>query len=516
LKRRTGELLLLLLFAACLGFALLDSARFFVRLDLTRAKAYTLSPVSRKILAGLPDQVQVTYYLSDTLRSLSPASGRVIDLLHEYAAAARGRMSVAVLDPQRSGRVDAARRFGVTPHQVQVIQKSEQRTVEVFSGIVVEYLDRYSTLPAVFTADGLEFNLSLTVRKLLAGRRLAVGVLVGRPDKSLARDYENLQTGLARDYAVREYLPGERIPPELDALVVLGGLDLGADSLRPLDRYLREGGGILFAVKGLKVETRQAFDAEAAGPAPLLELIASYGVRVGREMVLDEAAREYRLPQQAEGRIAWESLGKYPPWVSVRTPNVASGNPITANFAGLDLLWPVALEAWPVEGVQAEVLVKSSSTAWTMKEPFIVDPFRVPQSAAQASGGQASAGQCVLAYALSGIFPSRFAPGAVGRPARMIVIGDDDFASDLLVFSDSLYNVFFLQNVVLWLSGQEDLLAIKTRAPAEGRLDRIANPAVRARLVRSAQILNVAGIPALVLLFGALRLFARRERKPGR
>ena len=516
MKRKSAELALLALFAACLAFALLDSARFFVRLDLTRSRAYTLAPVSRQILAGLPDQVQVTYYLSDTLRSLSPAPGRVIDLLHEYAAAARGRMSVAVLDPQRSGGVDGARRFGVAPHQIQVIQASEQRTVDVFSGIVVEYLDRYSTLPAVFTADGLEFNLSLAVRKLLAGRRLAVGVLVGRPDKSLARDYENLQTGLARDYAVREFLPGERIPPEVDALVVLGGLGLGADSLRPIDRYLREGGGILFAVKGLRVETRQAFEAESAGPSPLLEAIAAYGVRVGREMVLDESARDYRLPQRAEGRIAWESLGRYPPWVSVRSPNVAAGNPITANFAGLDLLWPVALETRPVQGVKAEALVKTTPSAWTMKGPFVVDPFRVPQSAAQAGGGKTSAGQRVLAYALAGDFPSPFSPGEAGRRGRLVVVGDDDFASDLLVFSDSLYNVFFLQNAVLWLSGQEDLLAIKTRAPAEGRLDRIADPAVRGRLVRAAQIVNVAVIPALVLLFGALFLLARRERKPPR
>ena len=512
MKRRTGELLLLLLLAACLVFVLLDSARFFVRLDLTRTRAYTISPVSRRILVALPDNVQVTYYLSDTLRSLSPAPGRVIDLLHEYATAARSRLAVAVLDPVRTGRVDSARRFGVLPQQIQVIQQNEQRTVDVFSGIVVEYLDRYTTLPAVFTPDGLEFNLSLAIRKLLAGKRLAVGVLIGRSDKSLARDYENLRTGLSRDYSVREFLPGERIPPEVDALLVLGGVGLGADSLRPVDRYLWEGGRVLFAVKGLQVETLQTFGAEAAGPSPLLDLIASYGVRVGREMVLDTAARDYRLPQQADGKIVWESLGEYPPWVSVRSPNVAAGNPITANFAGLDLLWPSALEAVPVEGVQAEAVVKTTSSAWIMREPFVVDPFRVPRS-----GGQGGEGQRVLVYALTGSFPSPFAPGAASRslPTRLLVVGDDDFASDLMLFSDSLYNVFFLQNAVLWLAGQADLLAIKTRAPAEGRLDRIADPVARGRLMRAAEILNVGVIPALVLLFGVLRLLRRRERKPG-
>jgi len=510
MKRRAEELILLLVLAAFMVFALLDSSRFFVRLDLTRNRSNTLSAVTRRILGGLPDQLLVSYYLSDTLRSLSPAPGRVIDLLEEYAAAGRGKLSVSVLDPERAGLTGSARRFGVLPQQVQVIQRNERRTVDVFSGIVLEYLNRYTTLPAVFTPDGLEFNLSLSIRKLLAGRRLLVGVLVGRPDRSLARDFENLQAGLSRDYAVRELLPGERIPPELDALLVLGGLGLGHESLRPINRYLMEGGRILFAVKGLRVETVRAFGAEAAGPSPLLDLVASYGVRVDREMALDTACRDYRLPQQSGGQIVWENLGSYPPWVSVRSPGVSAASPITADFAGLDLLWPSPLEALSVEGVQAEALVKTTASAWTMKEPFVIDPFRLPRS-----GGPAQR-QLVLAYALTGRFPSRFpaesAAASRSPPTRLVVVGDDDFASDLMMFSDSLYNVFFIQNALLWLSGQEDLLSIKTRAAAEGRLDRIADPAARSRLKLAAEAVNVGAVPALVLLFGALRLLARRER----
>jgi ABC-type uncharacterized transport system involved in gliding motility auxiliary subunit len=511
MKRRIEELILLAVSAACLVFIFLDSSRFFLRLDLTRSRANTLSAVTRRILGGLPDQLQITYYLSDTLRSLSPASGRVIDLLQEYAAAGRGRLSVSVFDPERTGLTDSARRFGVLPQQIQVFQANEQRTVDVFSGIVLEYLNRYTTLPAVFTPDGLEFNLSLSIRKLLAGRRIQVGVLLGRPDTSLARNFDNLQTGLSRDYAVRELLPGEPIPPEVDALLVLDGLGLGNDALRPIDRYLMEGGRILFAVKGLRVETVRRLAAEAAGPSPLLDLIASYGVRVDREMALDTACRDYRLPQESGGQIVWEKLGSYPPWVSIRSPDVSAANPITSDFSGLDLLWPSPLEALPVEGVQAEALVKTTSSAWTMGEPFVIDPFRVPRSGGE--GGR----QLVLAYALTGRFPSRFAPGpgeaSRSLPARIVVVGDDDFASDLMTFSDSLYNVFFIQNAVLWLAGQEDLLSIKTRAPGEGRLDRIADPALKTRIMLAAEAVNVGLVPALVILLGVLRLLGRRERE---
>jgi ABC-type uncharacterized transport system involved in gliding motility auxiliary subunit len=93
------------------------------------------------------------------------------------------------------------------------------------------------------------------------------------------------------------------------------------------------------------------------------------------------------------------------------------------------------------------------------------------------------------------------------------VVGDDDFASDLMMFSDSLYNVFFIQNAVLWLAGQEDLLSIKTRAPGEGRLDRIADPALKSRIMLAAEAVNVGLVPALVILLGVLRLLGRRERE---
>ncbi len=509
------ETLLLWLLAACLAFVLADSARFFMRLDLTARRAYTLSPVTRAQFARVPERVRITYYLSDSLRSLSAEPGRVIDLLQEYAAGSRGKVSVAVRDPLKDGSLDTARRLGVLPQQVQAIQANEQRTLDVFSGITMEYLNRYTTFPAVFSAEGLEYSLSFGIRKLLSGRRLVVGVLVGRQDRSWERDYESLRTGLDRDFWLRQFTPGDRVPPEVDALLVFGGLSITPAELRPVERYLREGGRVLFAVKGLEVRTLRTLEAEAAGPSALLDLLASYGVRVGRQMVLDTEARDYRLPQASSSGISWESLGHYPPWVSIRSPGVSPSHPITAGFTGLDLLWPSPLELAAVPGLRAEVLVQSSPSSWTMEAPFNLDPYRVPQR------GGTAIGRRVLAAALSGAFPARNAPGGAagaalepGLPARAVVIGDEDFATELMQFSDSLYNVLFLENAVLWLTGNEDLLSIKARAPEAGRLDRIADPQLRRRLMVVVELANVAGIPLLVALFAALRL-ARRRKEEG-
>jgi ABC-type uncharacterized transport system involved in gliding motility auxiliary subunit len=511
MARKTRETLVMVLVTICLALVLADAARWFLRLDLTRNSVYSISPVSRDILLGIPQQVHVTYFLSDTLRSLSPSMGRIVDLLQEYAAESRGRVLLTVIDPDRTGQGESARRYGILPQQIQVVQQNEQRTIEVYSGIAIDYLDRYTSLPAVITPDGLEYSLSFAVRKVLSGRRLVVGVIVGERGKTLKGDYDSLQTGLSRDYALHEFLPGDTIPPEVDVLMVLGGTQWGERQLRPVDAYVRGGGKVLFAAKGLRVQTAGALSAQPVGSSALLDMIGSYGVRIGSEMVLDRACRDYRLPQQKPGgQVAWETIATYPPWVAVQSPDVSSTNPITASFSGLDLLWPVALSAEERTGVHAEPLVKSTASAWLQEPPFVVNPYKVSQEGPPQ--GDPRRGQFVLAYALSGTFPSRFTAGAWSAPTRIIVVGDDDFLTDLMQFSDSLPNVLFVENAILWLSGNSDLLTIKTRAATEGRLDRIQDPVARGRLMLAAELLNVAVIPLLVLLFGVLRALRRREK----
>ena len=173
------------------------------------------------------------------------------------------------------------------------------------------------------------------------------------------------------------------------------------------------------------------------------------------------------------------------------------------NVLLLTVSVPSVLGYAPGESVP---LVKTTGSAWVQKAPFTVDPYKVPQQSAEP-------GQYVLAFALAGTFPSRY-PAAVARgsPTRMIVIGDDDFLTDLMQFSDSLSNVLFVENAVLWLSGNADLLSIKTRAGAGGRLDRIQDPQLRSRLMLTAELLNVAAIPLGVMLFGLLRRMRRREK----
>jgi ABC-type uncharacterized transport system involved in gliding motility auxiliary subunit len=98
------------------------------------------------------------------------------------------------------------------------------------------------------------------------------------------------------------------------------------------------------------------------------------------------------------------------------------------------------------------------------------------------------------------------------KDVRLVVVGDADFASNLMDFTEAQYNMTFLANAAEWLANSEDLLSIKSRLSRDVRLNRIQDPARRLAAALSTQIVNVAIIPLAVIAFGIIRLLLRRKK----
>ena len=97
MKKRT-EIVLFVLGLVLILLIGLNASRFFLRIDLTKNKAFTISKVSRELFRDIPDRVYITYYVSDKLKSLYPFPFQIEDLLYEYAAYSRGTIKVEVVD----------------------------------------------------------------------------------------------------------------------------------------------------------------------------------------------------------------------------------------------------------------------------------------------------------------------------------------------------------------------------------------------------------------------------------
>jgi ABC-type uncharacterized transport system involved in gliding motility auxiliary subunit len=504
------------------------SGRLWFRLDLTKNKAYTISKVSRNIYKEIPDPVTITYYLSDKLKTVISSPGEVEDTLREYVSFSRGKIVLAVKDPVKTELSTVVEELGIQPRQVQTVDRDQASLVTVYSGIVIEYLDKIEVLPWVISTDTLEYDLTSRIRSMVMNTERQIGVIVGDSFRQWNEDFSYLNMTLVNaGYRIRQIFPDDEIPDNLPALFVFGGVeDLDEWALYRIDRYIQLGGKVLFAVKGIYIDTLYgSFEARHQNDQGLLDMIASYGAIVRKEFVLDRNALtlQYQTMTQSGG-FQYRRV-RYPLWIGVPGEYGNTQHPVSSGFSGLDLFWSSDLELPSIENVEASVLLTSSEQAWLMRDSFFTSPeilYLMEVEAAETKGIK------ILGASLSGIFPSffgkNFKPFREGsqeelpdmplrtEPSRIIVIPDTDFATNIINATQAVHNLEFLVRAADWLSNDDDIVGIRNRQPQAGRFDKIQDIDRLVAAMRFSQILNVVIIPLLVIVFGFVISSQRKRR----
>jgi ABC-type uncharacterized transport system involved in gliding motility auxiliary subunit len=449
------------------------------------------------------------------LRQTNPIPGEIIDLIREYAAHSRGTIRFADRDPARAGLIREVEELGIIPHQIQVPDRTGFTIATVYSGILIEYLDREVVMPVVFALDTLEYDLTSRIRALVRNTERNIGIIVADAHRQLFGEFSLLHRELLfSGFRLVLIGPDDFIPPTLQALIVLGGTeDLELHQLYLIDLYIRGGGNVLFAVDGIKVDIRGEFEARAALDQGLLAMLANYGAVIRRALVLDEASLNFSFQSQEGGATVVQTV-RYPHWISVQAGNPY--HPVTASFLGLDLFWPSPIELFPPPGVTAEVLFTSSPQAWLQSERFITNPNLLhffEEERAESPGTR------ILGVSLSGVFPSAFELSPVSgfnegqNPSRLIVVASTDFAGDFMqITRGEGRNLDFLIRAVEWLSNDEDIVAIRGRGVQAGRLDRLTDPAQREAAMILSRTINTVIVPLAVALAGAF-ICVRRKKK---
>ncbi|MDR3276984.1 MAG: GldG family protein [Treponema sp.] len=513
---RKQSISLTVLSVAAFVLAFLISHTLWFRMDLTQNKVYTISEVSRNLAAEIADQVLLSYYVSDRLAAVESLPGEIEDFLREYAAYSNGRVRLSVKDPVKAGLAQEVEALGVMPQQIETLEADQASVATVYSGLVIEYLDRVEVMPLVFSLETLEYELTSRIRAMVRGIQRELGVILGDAAMIWEEDYGYLAGALSQaGYQLRLIAPGDDIPDTLPALLVIGGMEaLDERALYRIDRYIMLGGPVLFALEGVAVDTWNNLGARVITDSGLLALTAWYGAKVLPALVLDQTANNltYQLGPEV-------STVRYPPWFVVQSGAGNPSHPITAGFAGLDLFWASPLELEPPEGVEAEALFTSSPQAWLQTEVFSLDP-------ADAAGfileQEETRGSRILGAALRGVFPAWYdgllKPAddlpdlpARARESRMVVTGDLDIGSSFIGITLSERNLDFLIYAADWLTSDEDIIGIRSRNSPTGRLEKIPGGAAREAAMVFSRILNLALVPLAVIAGGLL--MARRRRK---
>lgn len=396
-----------------LGAALLANVivyRHDLHLDLTREEAFTPARETREILANLREDVELIYFY----QAQNPA-GRAAKEMLEIVAREYPRLKLRTVDPDQQPAI--ANRYGVRMYNAALLQAGGRR-IEVIStddreiALGILRLLRRDSRPVCFLTghgeydiDNFEFHTHFEgsqAHKHDAGGMAVVNMAqhgIGR----LRRALDKL------GYAVRKLnlATADAVPADCAALVMANPRTAyGPPEVTQLGRYLEGGGNLLVLLEP---------DYEVSGE--LAALLARAGVRVGSGVVVDPTSHYYTDEQM----VAVEKYAQHPATIGLALSFFPGARP---------------LEAAAAPGLRVQPLFTTSASARVVGVG----------GAAAASAADAVAGARTLALAAEGQL------GQSGRPFKLAVVGDADFASNS--FYPYLANADLVLGLTAWLRGE--------------------------------------------------------------
>lgn len=531
------------------------------RFDLTEGHLYTVSPVSKKILAGLKAPVTVKYYVSPQEKmptGLKTLEQDVIDKLDELKIASGGKLQYKVFHMEAANIVRADKpgkeeslevsleRKGIQPFQVQSIEADELGVRLVYSAAAVAYLEKAEEiLPRIIPAnlDELEYLLMSKIYRMTLPKNPEVAVFApyqqaqtdpamaallaqlgqSMPENRVNDDYRLIPLILKHEgYKTKRIrlTQEDPIPPGTDTLVILEPENLSEEQREEIASFLSGGGNVFMAVQTRLFEynpSRQ--EGLSIVPVPknpdVNPLLARWGIGVSDDFLLDSRQEVLNIAGGMRiGPFAFSVPVKLPFHMRIDSKEMNPDVSITARLEPILYLWGSALtiDRQKIEslGLNLTTLLLSGPKSWTIpaqNEPFSPDIL--------SSAAPKEKGPFPVAVLLEGNFPGE--PGQPGtsdpqteeppqRPGKLILIGG------VLPFQETFFreggHLNFFLNSVDALSLGEDLIRIRAKKPVDRAIRSVSTPEKLAW-----RFFTVLLIPILTALGGAFRILSRARTK---
>ena len=445
-----GSILLVLGILAAVNWI---STRQNKRWDLTSSQLYSLSEQTRKVLADLTEPVKVRVF------DESAAFDRFRDVLSEYEYGSRN-LSVEYIDIIKQ------------PTMADRYQIAQAGTV------MFEYAGRTEKVTSLD-----EQQLTNALIKVLQGRQPKVYFVTGHGERDINDREREGYLGLAGEMRGTNFIVEalalaqmKDVPVDAEIVIVAGPtVDFIPEEVDSIRRYLRRGGHLMLLL--------DPPGSNAPALTNLKTLTREWAVDMGENVVVDNRALQSPL---------------------IPVSNTYPGHPITERF-DLNTAYLLARSAAPVEGGVngrfAQAVVQSSANSWAESN---IAALEQQQLEPNFEGGDLR-GPVTLASAIAAAAeeqPESQAADAPKRETRVFVAGDADFASNQLFGFQG--NRDFTLNIMNWLSLQENLIAIRPKAPDDRRVT--LTDAQR----RWVQLLSLYIIPGLLFAAGFRVRWRRR------
>jgi ABC-type uncharacterized transport system involved in gliding motility auxiliary subunit len=504
------------------------------KVDVTGPKLYTLSAGTRSILAKLNQPIKLKLYYAKTAAMKGPDQIKyfnnyyefVKSLLEEYVAAAKGMVSLEIIDPRpfSNDEVDATRyglkKFPITEEENFLFGLVAQTQFGVEKAIPFFAPDRQSFV---------EYDISYLIDMAITRQKKTIGVLSSLPVMGEDSEYmaqmlrmqgQQPKTPWTIIQQLRQQYEVKGIPADtndindVDVLLIIHPKNLPEQTLFAIDQFVLKGGRTIICADPYCYADQQnpmmsQFGAVSQG-SNLKKLLNTWGLDMP-EMTFAGDRSEAITASATAGQRPEKIIGflELIPPQSFNRENVITAqlNSVKVLFAGV--LNEVVLSNDVAKEGQIErtplVMTTAKGNSFKLGSPFELQALDAPMLMQNFVDGTKPA---VMGYFVTGRFKSSFPDGievqadsepkdanepaerrglAEGGPAKpkvrvtglteaagncaVVVFADVDFISDAMAYyRNPLFgtiivgdNSALLMNAIDDLGGSSDLISIRSR-----------------------------------------------------
>jgi ABC-type uncharacterized transport system involved in gliding motility auxiliary subunit len=485
-----------------------------------------------------------------------------------------GKLEFEYLDPSKDPKLgEVAKKYNLMNLRWPSLSDGKIQAGEGSIGLVLEHGEKAVTIPLIRAlriplmgtqyemtdAQKIEDVISENVESLFdinenLGYLASKGTLdlYGPPPEQRGQqageDVKNFRALVSANYTIKPVnLKEDPIPDSFNCLVIAGPTETFTDyELFQIDQFLMRGKSLALFLDRFH-EVMPPSQPGIPGQAPrigpldtgLEKLLEHYGVKIKKSYVMDEDCYKQRMPAQLGGG---ERAIYFAPLIKNEEINHDLGFMKNIKELIVFKISPLETEGKSIQevGLKASRLFSSSEKSWEMSDRINLNPMLI-----QPPTSKEGMKSFPLAYVLEGKFESYFAGKPIpekppaqektekkeqgekrpdvdlskiegkrevptkGRPGKIFLIASSEIVKDNMLDQEGRTpNAMFVLNTLDYLNGREGIALMRSK---EQRFNPLIETGGGTRTFVKA--FNIAGLPALVILFGLSVWFRRHSRK---
>jgi ABC-2 type transport system permease protein len=377
------------------------SDKVFTRFDFTKEKRFTISPISRKVMDGLPQTVTVTVYLQgdNFPGGMKRLQTSVKDMLADLQAYSHSKLQFKFTDPLKGVAEDQQKQVyedletkGIKAQNLSVKTDDGVSQKVIFPFALVTYGDKNIPVKLLQSQSSmslspdevlnnsiqnLEYAFTSAIKKVTSGGKQRIGFTEGHnelTDLQLNDAMRSLSDGYLVGRVNLTSIPFDGLAKI--SLLVIPKPDKPFTELEKfkLDQYIMHGGRVLWAIDQVSAEldSLRGHGGEQLAFNKQLNLddqLFRYGVRINYDLIADMNCSAIPVTTGDAGGQAQIQLLQ---WLYYPVYLPLSKHPIVKNLDGITSQFASTIDLLETKNIEKTILLTSSPYNKKLTTPHIL------------------------------------------------------------------------------------------------------------------------------------------------